>query len=689
MKLKKITAVIIAIAFMLGMTAIPASASLSITKLEMRPNHGTPRYEVRVTGTFTGFREYFDTGATITLDPEFLPSAAPNSMLAPALNVSNFPNIRPVLVTEVKDVVFGAIVNGVSVRTNVTQPTITFADFGGINNILNRGTVTQFSWTATLVLEDDTRHPIQDLGFTALGAAYVNRTTMNNPAIRTSVSSAVAPNPAQNPQPNPPINPNLFCFDRNCNRVDHGNSLCQDRNCSRLDHLTGTTCPDRHCTDPAHLVGTTCPDRNCTDPTHLNADRTRNCGARTCGFRTCGQRTCGNWRIEVMPQFIPKNTNLGIPEFVRGSAFASLTVDQAAAIRSANRFDVTVSLNRNSPVNNHEIFELFTSLNGAPIRASIRGENTVTFTNVPKAYFFNTPSFNMFGGMDWEHCFRWLQIRNDNPDLLIEAIDINLGLTHPADSLPRPESSANTELILNFNSITLNAGASHRPTIRAEGFTASQLTFTMAPGHTNGNIVSIYNTGQIRAVRNGAATINVRNRAGDMAQVRVTVVNAPSRPLRGFRFLNTTGTVYQHGSYNLMSAANAEVNPSNHNDRINWYSSDTSIATVDNGRVRIVGTGEVTITAVSRSGIVATRTLNARPPSIVMEQTNATINTSGTHRIIASSRPGGTLTFRSLDENIAAVNPDTGVITGISRGTTRIEVRSNRGAVRMFTVLVR
>jgi hypothetical protein len=595
MKLKKTAAAILALAFVLSLAVLPASANTGT--LTFSPGTGTPRYEIRVTGTATVARQNYISGDIINLDSAFLPASYTTGHPLIRHNTSG----ATFNVAQVKDASLTLADGSATTTATLTagNSAVTFGIQSGSNR-LSSGNRDRVTWTATLVLTDDTRHPINDLNFTASGFSFRK-------------SGSVIP------------------------EID---------------------IPDKGASDRAAI-------------------------------------TFEEWSMNVInvtsTQSLPKNQNLSSGTFLGNGT--RMSISQCVALRDAARFDVVVNLSRAIGSTTPEVFTLTTSLNTTGISQVVMGASSVTFSNVPKSYFFDVDAHRIWGSTEWESTFHWLRIANNTADLNITSIVLTYSGSAPGTQPPTTtpgEDPAVDDLQLNFNALTLNVGSS-TAVIRAPGYAARDLRFSVASPGTNNDIITIYSSGRVEARRTGRVTVNVRNAANELATCVVTVVARPSRPITNFRFSSTGGTIYRGGTYNLLSGTNVTITPNN-NDIINWSSSDRSIATVDNGRVRVVGTGRVTITAITGSGITQVRVLNARPPEILMSVTSATINAGQTHTIAASARPSsgnnGRLTYSSSNQSIATVS-STGVITGVASGNTRIQITSGAGVVREFTITVR
>ena len=148
--------------------------------------------------------------------------------------------------------------------------------------------------------------------------------------------------------------------------------------------------------------------------------------------------------------------------------------------------------------------------------------------------------------------------------------------------------------------------------------------------------------------------------------------------------LNKTFLSLQTGQSETLAAT---VKPDNAtNKTITWSSSDTSVATVDsNGKVTAVAAGNATITCTANDGSGAQATCavtvtNPKPDKIVLP-TEATITAGQTITLTPEVTPANaeyTLTWSSDDETVATVSQN-GVVTGVKKGRTFINVETDNG----------
>lgn len=124
---------------------------------------------------------------------------------------------------------------------------------------------------------------------------------------------------------------------------------------------------------------------------------------------------------------------------------------------------------------------------------------------------------------------------------------------------------------------------------------------------------------------------------------------------------------------------------------VNWHSSNPLVATVNDGKVTAINTGETTITVTSASGMRAaecaltvTRTPEPVPvpvAGISLDQVAVALDVHTTIQLIATILPANadnkTVIWKSSDERVAAV--DRGTVTALASGTATIRATSQDG----------
>lgn len=172
------------------------------------------------------------------------------------------------------------------------------------------------------------------------------------------------------------------------------------------------------------------------------------------------------------------------------------------------------------------------------------------------------------------------------------------------------ESSSNIEaksISLNKSSLTLKVGET--TTLTATVSPSNATNKTVIWKSTNNSIATV-NNGKITAIKEGNVTITASTNCNCKEAIcKVTVINneqssTPSTVEVTSITLNKTNVTLGEGKTTTLTAT---VNPSNAtNKNVTWSSDNTSIATVNNGKVTAKKAGTANITARSNNGKTAT-----------------------------------------------------------------------------------
>ena len=220
------------------------------------------------------------------------------------------------------------------------------------------------------------------------------------------------------------------------------------------------------------------------------------------------------------------------------------------------------------------------------------------------------------------------------------------------------------------------------------------LTATVLPENaTNKNIfwssskpdVASVEDGRVTALLPGESIITVTTEDGNKtAQCIVSVLEIPVESVS----LDKTELELTEGDQGKLTASVLPENATN--KRIQWHSSDESIATVNEGIVTAVSPGNVMITAISESGGKVAScdvTVNAR----IYPVTGVTINkstlkmmTGDEETLTAIIKPDNAtnknVTWSSSNESIVSVTSD-GRVTAVSEGEAAITVTTEDGSM--------
>ena len=212
---------------------------------------------------------------------------------------------------------------------------------------------------------------------------------------------------------------------------------------------------------------------------------------------------------------------------------------------------------------------------------------------------------------------------------------------------------------------------------------------------SNTSVAKVSSGGRITGVKPGKATITAKTHNGKTASLVVTVKenNPPVIPVSSVKLNQTTGKVKAGSTLKLT----ATVLPANAtNKTLSWYSNNTNVAVVDNGKVtgRAVGTAKITVR--SNNGKTATATITVEQgyvdvTGITLNKSSVSVNVGATTKLVATVLPQSannrSVTWSSSNTSIATVN--NGTIKGIKAGTATISAKTYNGKVAKSTVTVK
>ena len=152
-----------------------------------------------------------------------------------------------------------------------------------------------------------------------------------------------------------------------------------------------------------------------------------------------------------------------------------------------------------------------------------------------------------------------------------------------------------TSVSLNKDALSLTVGGNETLTATVEPETATDKTVTWES--SDSDVATVDQSGNVKAVASGTATINVtaNDGSGQKASCTVTV----TQPVTGVTLDQTELALYTGGSATLT----ATVEPSDAaNQNVTWQSDNANVATVENGKVTAVSAGTATISVTTQDG---------------------------------------------------------------------------------------
>ncbi len=204
-------------------------------------------------------------------------------------------------------------------------------------------------------------------------------------------------------------------------------------------------------------------------------------------------------------------------------------------------------------------------------------------------------------------------------------------------------------------------------------------------------IASVNQKGKVKAKKLGYATITAttKDKIKAKAKCKVRVI----RRAKGLRIEPNYAVCYIGGTANLT----AVVKPSNASIKsVKWKSSDPNIAKIEDGTVRGLAEGTVTITATTKDGSNKSATCLLKvmeeipASSVVVAQTELTMKRGDSTKIAYSVLPTNTsdsITFASDNKRVATVSAN-GTVKAVGTGNCTITILTSGGTTATVAVNV-
>ena len=221
--------------------------------------------------------------------------------------------------------------------------------------------------------------------------------------------------------------------------------------------------------------------------------------------------------------------------------------------------------------------------------------------------------------------------------------------------------------------ITLRGTESKDLIVTPNPIDADNFSITWESG--DANIVAVVD-GKITGVNPGTTTVTAKVSDENFATVNVTVLEVKVEKIT---IENGIGSIeLARGEEQDLKVSFEPTDATN--KALTWTSSDESVASVTDGKVKALKAGSAIITA-KNGDITDTITINVIVPleSIAFDEANITINKDESKTLTYSTNPIDTMddsevTFTSSDESVVTVT-NTGSITGIAAGTATITIQ--------------
>ncbi len=237
-----------------------------------------------------------------------------------------------------------------------------------------------------------------------------------------------------------------------------------------------------------------------------------------------------------------------------------------------------------------------------------------------------------------------------------------------------------TDVSLDQSEVTIKVGATLQLNAIITPDDAKEKGVTWSS--SDDSIATVDENGNITAKKKGTATIKVVTKDGNHEATCKVTVSTDVVKVKGISLDKTTASVGINNTITLK----ATVKPADASNKgVTWSSSDKSIATVENGKVKGLKEGKVTITAETKDGgYKATATITVKTIKVTgvsLNTVSKTIAVGQTYTLKATVKPADAsnkgVKWSSSDTSIVTV--DGGKIKGIKEGTATVTVTTKDG----------
>ena len=219
---------------------------------------------------------------------------------------------------------------------------------------------------------------------------------------------------------------------------------------------------------------------------------------------------------------------------------------------------------------------------------------------------------------------------------------------------------------------------------------------------SNSNVVIVDNLGNVTAISEGVANITISINNGEFTKSYKVYVNSDNE-ISNFVILptnisiNSSTTVLKEGDTTIFTYT---ISPDDSSSKVTWSSSDSTVASVDNGKITAIKEGTAIIKVVTDNGLensvmVKVEKKEIAVTDISLSMSSLTLNAGQTDKIspiiIPSDATDRTLYYESSDTNIlgVTVNEDgTANLTGIASGIATLTIKSGNGITKQLYVTI-
>lgn len=220
----------------------------------------------------------------------------------------------------------------------------------------------------------------------------------------------------------------------------------------------------------------------------------------------------------------------------------------------------------------------------------------------------------------------------------------------------------------------LNGSATLKAYITPSDATVKTVKWTSS----NTSVLRVSSKGVLTPVKPGKAVVTAKTVDGGLTAKCNVSVEIPATALK---LSKSSLTLYSGKS----ETVTATISPNNTtNKTVTWTSSDTKVATVQNGKITGVGGGKATITAKTSNGITRTCTVTVLKSvsSVSLNNSSVSMYTGSTYKLTAAVLPADAsnkkVTWTSGNNGIATVD-ETGTVKAVKAGTVTVTATTADG----------
>lgn len=227
-----------------------------------------------------------------------------------------------------------------------------------------------------------------------------------------------------------------------------------------------------------------------------------------------------------------------------------------------------------------------------------------------------------------------------------------------------------------------------------------QLTATVTPFYatnknvtwstSDGNIATVSNAGLVTGVSAGSATITVTTVDGGYTATCAVTVTAVYHVTSVS--LSSSALALHPGDTDTLTANILPANATNTN--VDWSTSNSGVATVNNGTVTAVSAGTATITVTTEDGsktaTCKVTVTNVAVTGVTLNKSSLTLTRLDSETLIATITPSNAtnknINWSSSNTSVASVSG--GTVTAVAQGTATITARSSADNTKFATCTV-